>query len=280
MKIFYIFLFLSQLIPGIRAQESPVSADVEVDWEQSVIRVQTSVSFSSIKTTLPSARSEAVEMIEDRLPGFIRQALYSLPYDSQTLIEDNVLENSGKLNSLDSYATAANTHSYHVNPSLTYIKGEFLLPFFPGLYSIFVDHENAYKPEKILSFVPTTSFSGIVIYAKGKLKVHGEDGDDVLSPSLFPKIFDENMDLVAEYRMMLPESLKRWGPVQYTSSERLSSFRERIGDTPLITMAYAVFGKHRTDLIISSEAAEKILYSDTNIELLQEGRILIICDIR
>ena len=280
MKIIFALLILSQLLPYLKAQESPVSADVRVDWEQSVIRVQTSVSFSSIKTALPSARSEAVEIMEDRLPGIIQQALYPLPYDSQFLIEDKLLENSGKLNSLENYAAAANTHTYHMDPSLTFIEGKFLLPFFPGLYSIFVDHENAYKPEKILSFVPTTSFSGIVIYAKGKLKVHGENGDDVLSPCLFPKIYDENMDLVAERGMMLPESLKRWGPVQYTSAERLSSFRERIGDAPLVTMAYGIFGKHRTDLIISSEAADKILYSDANIKLLQEGRILIVCDIR
>lgn len=280
MKILFALFLLTQLLPDIKAQESPVSADVKVDWEQSIIRVQTSVSFSSIKTALPSARSEAVEIMEKRLPEIIQRALYPLPYDSQSLVEHKVLENSGKLNSLENYAATANTHTYHMDPSLTFIEGEFLLPFFPGLYSIFVDHVNAYKPEKILSFVPTTGFSGIVIYAKGKLKVHGENGEDVLSPGLFPKIFDENMNLVAEYRMMLPESLKRWGPVRYTSSERLSSFRERIGDAPLITMAYAVFGKHRTDLIIPSEAAEKILYSDANIKLLQEGRILIVCDIR
>lgn len=280
MKKLLTVLFATQVLTGLTARETSVNAAVTVDWEDAAILIQAEVDFSSLDTSLPSARSKARELIADELPAFIQRAMYPLPYDSGSLVRDEVLTNSKRLGALEDFSATAENISFTMDTSLSTMKGEFRLSMFPGLYSIFVDHVHAYAPERLLSFVPTTTFTGIVIYAKGNLPVHGEEQDAPLSPGLFPKIYDENMNLVFEARMMPPEYLTGWGPVKFTASENLTNFRGRIGDVPLITMAHAVFGTNRTDIVISEEAAGKILYSKENIELLQEGRILVICDLR
>ena len=44
-------------------------------------------------------------------------------------------------------------------------------------------------------------------------------------------------------------------------------------------MAKGIFGENYTDVIIPVDSARKILYSNQNIELLKDGKIIIICNL-
>ena len=79
--------------------------------------------------------------------------------------------------------------------------------------------------------------------------------------------------------MMDPDRLSEWGVFGYTDSTDYLDYKDRVGPTPLLTMARAVFGDYRTDLLIPVDAAEKILATPANRELIRQGRILIICDL-
>lgn len=57
-----------------------------------------------------------------------------------------------------------------------------------------------------------------------------------------------------------------------------SAYRDRIGANPLRVIARGVFGQNRTDPIISLSDSAQILSRPENLKLLQEGRIVIICD--
>ena len=62
----------------------------------------------------------------------------------------------------------------------------------------------------------------------------------------------------------------------YTYSYDLTKIGERIGMYPLRTMAYKVYGKNRTDLILPDEAVKKLISSEHNRDLLRQGRVVII----
>jgi hypothetical protein len=50
----------------------------------------------------------------------------------------------------------------------------------------------------------------------------------------------------------------------------------RTGLHPLKTVARAVFGTRNTDIVIPTEAVKQILSIPENIEILKEGRILVV----
>jgi hypothetical protein len=130
----------------------------------------------------------------------------------------------------------------------------------------------------MLTWAPSAEFSGLVIYAADELPIQGEPNSDeeFLKPAMFPRIYDENMRLIAEVKMVEPEFLKQWGIVGYSKDTNEAPFLERIGRTPLRTSAVRLFGTNRTDIIIPLEIANKLLQNDHNLDLISQGRILII----
>jgi hypothetical protein len=97
-----------------------------------------------------------------------------------------------------------------------------------------------------------------------------------LTPALFPKIYDEEMNLIMDKSMCDPDRLRDWGMIAYSDVLDLRRYSYRIGSFPLTLMAKAVFGKNSTDIIISSEAAAEILSKEENRQLLAQARIVVI----
>ena len=180
---------------------------------------------------------------------------------------------------INANAQHAKLTASHLTPDLSQFVVTYTLDLFPEVIRLFIQHTYPYPTPRILTYEPTTAFSGIVIFMKGLYPVHGEQNSTSLNPALFPKIFDTNMRLVLEKDMMDPSVLKNWGVVAYTDSLNEKLFTDRIGFTPLRIKAAGIFGKQYTDIIIPLEAARKILYSPQNRKLLTEGKILVICDL-
>ena len=86
------------------------------------------------------------------------------------------------------------------------------------------------------------------------------------------------MNLIYEKNIVEPSRAKKQGIVLYTGTLDESMYRDRIGTEPLRIIARGVFGDNRTDPIISNEDAERILAKSENIELLRQGKIVIVCD--
>ncbi len=127
-----------------------------------------------------------------------------------------------------------------------------------------------------MGYVATREFSGVVIYAAEPLPSVGLSKDMSAAPALFPRIFDEDMNLVLDRTMCRPEALAEWGMVGYTDTIDENEILVRTGQHPLRIAARAVFGIYSTDLVISNEAANRILTLAANIELLKDGKILVI----
>ena len=168
----------------------------------------------------------------------------------------------------------------YVTQDLTSLVLRFEYQLFPDVGRVFLLHTRAYEHRPYLGFYPTTAFSGLVIYAKGDFPVHGEEGrTERLVPAIMPRIFDESMNLIVESGMVDPAVAVARGIVGYTESDDLFGARGRVGDVPLVTMARAIYGDNRTDVIIPDETANRILASEANRKLITDGKILIICDL-
>jgi hypothetical protein len=133
--------------------------------------------------------------------------------------------------------------------------------------------------------VPTPAYTGIIIIASDSQPVHGtKNNTALLQPCLFPKIWDSDMKLIFERNMYNQEA----GPMAYYYplkgifaggpsglSREISAI---VGEYPLRIFAKGVFGMKPTDPIINTDDALLIMSSESNRNLLREGRLVIIVD--
>jgi hypothetical protein len=143
---------------------------------------------------------------------------------------------------------------------------------------LLIRHRKPFPVPRILGFVPTRNYSGIVIFAQGEYEQFGKLELGSLMPALFPKIYDEEMNLVLEKSMCDPDTLREWGMIAYSDDLDLKRYSYRVGSFPLTLMAKAIFGTNSTDIIIPSEAAAEILSLEENRRLLSQAKIVIIYD--
>ncbi len=129
-----------------------------------------------------------------------------------------------------------------------------------------------------LGYAASRAFTGLVIHARGPLPVVGTGTTATLRPALFPRIWDENMDLVLEKGQVRASSLSAWGMVGYLDRLDEEAIRGRAGTDPLRVAARAVFGKLPVDVVIPVEAARQLLSVPQNVEALRLGRICIVYD--
>ncbi|HUX22262.1 MAG TPA: hypothetical protein VMW69_13550, partial [Spirochaetia bacterium] len=179
-----------------------------VDWQHNKITIDATVDVSSLGAMLPDARSKAQELIRKDRATMIDRALFGIQADSFHTVGDLAASSPQVLTALQGLIGAPDEQYAKMSSDLTGVTVRYQVPIFPNLGQIFVNQVRPNPPSQLLSYVPTTVFSGIVIYAKGKLPIHGETREGSLVPSLFPRIWDQNMDLLASANTIDPEVLK------------------------------------------------------------------------
>ena len=119
-------------------------------------------------------------------------------------------------------------------------------------------------------------FTGLIIYIPKTLPLYGKEVNGELTKVLFPRIYDEDMNLILDYSMVSPEYMKKWGMVIYGNSFDENIYQSRIGITPLRIVARSIYGKNNCDIIISKEEADKIIGTNENLKIISQSRILVI----
>jgi len=277
--LFFVCSLVVALAP-LAAQSEAVDLVSEIDWHEATVTTKATVDLRSFDGPLPSIRAQALDLVAKALPVHLLDAFGGVAVNSSTNVAELAARSPRILAGLRSIAGARRPSRNHVSPDLATLTLEFVYTLYPDLTELFVTHTRAYEHRRYLGFYPSTEFSGIVIYARGSFPVHGENGTNAaVVPALMPRIFDESMNLVFETGMVEPDLAVANGVVAYTSSADLFEARSRVGDAPLVTMARAVPGNNRTDLVIPDAAARRILSLTANRELLAEGKVLIICDL-
>ncbi len=256
-----------------------IQFESRVDWRNSTFIIEAQLDLSEQNSFIPIARAQSEQLIEQRLPITFRRTLSELIVDSYYKAGELAADSPELVRAINNL-TYKNTKTFsHISSNLEHFSVTYTYQFYPDIIDIFIFHKRPYYPPRVLSYVPTTAYTGIVIYMKDTFPVHGERKETTLVPCLFPRIYDQEMNLIYDKGMVEPDTLRTWGMVKYTDTLNLDAFQDRIGLSPLKCVGRGIFGKNYSDIIIDTETAEKILFHPNNRQLLTEGKVLIICDL-
>lgn len=254
-----------------------IESTSKIDWINRKFTSEISMDVKKAKIQMPSGKKQAAAFIKMKLPQLVQDPLLYLYADSSKTLSDYVITEDLTLIQVQNFISngyrtpeifSSDASKLNTTNSLNIDEiGKFL-----------IKHKIAYLPEEPIDTVPSRPYSGIIIDARGKLPVHGEYVKDKTYPCFYPKIWDEKMNTVYERSMVNPDVIAKQGLISYDCTDNPANYINRVGNDPLYIKAIEVFGRNRTDPIISREDALKILTVPQNVKLIQEGKVVILLD--
>ncbi|HET6488096.1 MAG TPA: hypothetical protein VFH83_16835, partial [Spirochaetia bacterium] len=247
-----------------------------VDWAAGALVVDVSKVLDPSIPALPKAKETAQADIADRLSGILTLALGPVLVDSSHTFGQAVASDPSVFQAVAELVAAVSPRQAALTRDLSTLTVRYSLPFFgAGGIALPLLPTHGVAPRRRLGFVATRRYTGVLIYAKGPLSYVGTPETRLAQPALFPRLWDEQMNLVLDKGMCNPDDLGRWGMVGYAQSLD-DSATLRAGASPLRITARGVFGDNATDIVISDDAAAQLLSLPENIGMLQQGRIVIV----
>ncbi len=254
-----------------------ISSESRIDWTKQEFISDVYLDTQKAEIAIPSGKKTATSVVEKQLPALIKDPLLSINVSSDKQLGDLLLDGSLTLEQIaDLIDEGKKSPGIFTNGTLV-MKTVHTLNL-KEISSLLIKHRFPYKNPKPIEAVASRAYSGIIIDARGKLKVHGEFVEDQAEPSFFPKIWDKEMNLIYERNMAEPENVSKNGLVRYDWRDDESLYQDRIGRDPLRIHAREVYGEIRTDPVISREDALKILTVPENLELLHKGKVVVLLD--
>lgn len=260
------------------AQEG-VQVKSSLNWTAGKLLLSFSIDISQEGIPVINGRRNAERKMQDNLTSALEKHLRPICIDSYNTFGDIIHENPSLIDAINNMLDTSLPEKTYLSEDLHTFHGEYSFDLYSDIVSLLDLHSVPKGIGKRLTWVPTSGFSGLIIYMKGTYPVHGSDEQGNVVPCLLPRIFDEQMDLVLDPGMMDPKGIKTWGVCAYSDTTDEKEYQNRTGLTPLRISGTGIFGKNHTDIIISREDADKLLYLKENRDLLAEGKIVIICDL-
>lgn len=271
LTVFFIFSSLSI------HSEKFLNSTSSMDWTNYSFNSSVTLNLEKAGINMPSGKMSAINKINMDLPDLIKDPLLTLTVDSNTQLGDLVLNDSITLEQISAVTNQSKKTPAIFVSSRNMLKTSHFLDTLK-LSSILIKHNYPYKNARPVENIPSRKYTGIIIDARGKLNVHGEFTQDEVFPCFFPVIWDEKMNCIYERNMGDPEIEGKKGMVHYDWSSDISKYADRIGNDPLHISARKVYGRFRTDPVISRKDALKILSVPENLELLRQGKVVILLD--
>jgi len=113
-----------------------------------------------------------------------------------------------------------------------------------------------------------SSYTGIIIDARN-LSV---------KPALFPKIFNEEEELIYNYTKVEYPYAEKEGVVGYVKDLKSAQRNPRVKPHPLVVRAVGVKGEEGTDIVIKDSDVKKIMKEEREGEFLKRGKVVIVLD--
>jgi hypothetical protein len=250
-----------------------------VDWAGGGITVEISHALNPATQSMIRAKGDAEAEIESRLTGYLADAIAPITVDSSHSFGDLLGADPELFARVNLLAGGARKDARYLTPDFSSLVIRYSLPFFgaKGIASPLYPAQ-ASPLRRRLGYVTTRKFTGLLISAQGLLQETGTARRVAARPALFPRLWDEQMNLVLDKSMCSPDALARWGMVGYARGLADPAVILRAGALPLRLAARAVFGDKATDIVISTDGALQLLTVPENIALLQQGRIVIVYD--
>jgi hypothetical protein len=252
-----------------------------VDWRERVFKLDVELDLAAAGLRMPEGRLDAERMLERDIGGLEKDAVFAIQADSHRTIGDAVEDGSIEADRLVELVGVIRTETSSFSKDMRFFRSTYALSL-DSLASLFLSGGRPTPVRAPLEEREGRTYSGIVVYAKGSLPVHGEGVEDKAKPCLFPRIYDSDMNLILDKGIVAPEVLAEAGPsggvLGYASGLGVEA-GSRVGGDPLRVMAKELFGDDRTDYIISREDALRILSGESNRELLRQGKVVVVLDL-
>ncbi|MCL1993214.1 MAG: polymerase [Spirochaetes bacterium] len=252
-----------------------------VNWGASQISAEVSLDLGSAGISAPGSRVRAERLVSSEFFRLMRPHILSLQVDSSTTVADLVLRGLLSLSDVEEIVLSATRVPPSLSPNLMNMLAFHTISL-DTISAALLRHTLPLEPMRTLQGVAAPNFTGIIIIATDSLPMHGMIGSAQPVPSLFPRIWDTDMNLIFERNMLnigVP-AMVRYAPSESifrdTPSGLSPELAELVGDWPLRIIARGVFGTSPTDIIIDQGDALQIISTDNNRRLLAQGRVAII----
>jgi len=250
-----------------------------VDWAAGRIVMEITRPLDPSTPSLVRAKADAETDLEQRLPGALSRTLGPLTVDSAHTFSDYFASDPELFSRMNDLALRAPRTDLFLSTDFSSLVARYAIPLFgdQGIGSpLYPSKATAIR--RRLGDITTRVYTGLLIFARGMLPTAGTSRMAAVRPALFPRIWDEQMNLVLDRTMCTPESLARWGMVGYSEAIDDPAADLRVGNLPLRLAARGVYGDKDTDVVISTDGARQLFALPENIALLREGRIVIVYD--
>ncbi|MGM0675630.1 MAG: hypothetical protein ACQETQ_13135 [Spirochaetota bacterium] len=262
-----------------REKREEMEVSSRVDWRSSRFHLDIRMPIPEDARNSPASSFGAEQTVKAELPHILRREAARIQVDSYESLEQQYSSQTDLAVEIAGLADELDPITNRQTPDLRFLRLEYAIDLYPHVISPFIDHSRTRSLPRIVSWRPSREFTGVVIYAKGRLPVHGENRRAQVRPALLPDIlFGEQTDVLMEPNRIDPEVLEEQGAVAYATSYDDPIVAERAGSLPFRTSAVGVFGRTATDPIIPREDAESFFAEPGNHQLIREGRIVIILE--
>jgi hypothetical protein len=271
------FLCLLCAAAALHAQEAGSAVSAVFDWKAARVGLSVSRALDQSIPSLQRAQNEAESAIDAGFSALFLEAVSRLVIDSSRTVGSLAGSDPAYFAWIQGLARSARKQTFNLSTDLRTATAGYAIPFFTesGIFSPLIPAEDV-RIERRLGYAPTRVFSGLVVYAAEPLPAVGDAVTQNAAPAVFPRLFDEEMNVVFDKTMCRASALKKWGMAGYADSADDAAILARCGKTPLLVVARAVFGANGTDLVIPTRAALQILGLNENIDILKEGKVLIV----
>jgi hypothetical protein len=263
-----------------------LNVSAQLDWEKRIINANTELDILSAGIRLPGGRTQAEDILRDSYLSLVRPLMLSIQADSSSTMNDLVQRREISLRDLDEICLSARAVPPSVTADMLKLTGRYTIDL-GRLSAFFVRHRQAGEIDRPLLPSPAADYTGIIIIADMALPIHGRNTSALVSPCLFPKVWDTEMNLIYERNLTDPaitgsgerpivHYAKREDIFRPTPSGIDSELIPLVGERPLRIFARSVFGAVPTDLVIDRADALLILSNENNRRLLREGRVVLV----
>ncbi|UGQ17192.1 hypothetical protein [Borrelia sp. RT1S] len=274
--LFKFFLLLYSNASLINDDASGASVERLIDWKKKVVYFDISKTVNEDKFGRVglSPTSSLILGINDFKDSLIRKALFEMVIDSDNTFKDYFNSDPRLILYFSGFDSILKRGYIKYSEDLRSITVRYELYLFPDFINLFLSHDKPYRAFYPLMNTNTDQpYTGIVVYAGEEYE--SSSGFVRLRDSFFIKIYDENIRLYFDKTMVEPDALRRWGMLEYTDDISYRN-KDRIGEYPLKLVARGVYGKNRSDIILDEFSISKLFSNKNNINLLREGRLVII----
>jgi hypothetical protein len=260
--------------------ESAEAVKGAIDWEKMEISFEVSLDLAQSGYKLPTGRAASEAELSRLYPVLVRPVLEALPVNSSATIGVYLAEGRLDPDFTAEIAAMAGSVPPFLSADFQRIRSIYRLGL-TDIATLIPPRQNSVLATPPLNPADTGVYTGIIVIADGELPVHGKRSTALPLPSLAPRLWDSDMNLLFDRSKTQSGVL----PFHYMSTENILSPRpgglsleaEAVaGTNPLRIIASEVFGECPTDLVITTDDAAKILANEDNRRILREGKFIII----